>query len=82
MSGSLQGVKRTIVSIGLKNRIGVRVAIPAKPKRPSNSKLTDADRHERFKDMAKEVEASERPEDFERAFEKITSQTPRRPERG
>jgi len=34
-------------------------------------KLTDAERHKRFVDMAREVEASEKPEDFERAFRKI-----------
>jgi hypothetical protein len=42
---------------------------PAKPKR----KLTDADRHARFKDMAKEVGASDDPKDFERAFKKVTA---------
>lgn len=35
-------------------------------------KLTDAARHKRFVDTAREVEASEREEDFERAFEKVT----------
>lgn len=35
-------------------------------------KLTDADRHIRFKDMAKEVGASEEPKDFEKAFKTIT----------
>ncbi len=37
------------------------------------SKLTDADRHKRFKEMAKEVGASEDPKDFEKAFKKLTS---------
>jgi hypothetical protein len=32
---------------------------------------TDAERHKRFVAMAKEVEASEDPKDFERAFEKV-----------
>jgi len=35
-------------------------------------KLTDAERHERFKEMAREVEASEKPEAFDKAFEKVT----------
>jgi hypothetical protein len=35
-------------------------------------KLSDAERHKRFVDMAREVEASEDPKDFERAFRKVT----------
>ena len=34
-------------------------------------KLTDADRHQRFLAMAKEVGASTKPEDFEKAFKKV-----------
>lgn len=34
-------------------------------------KLTDAERLERFKEMAREVRASEDPEDFERAFRDV-----------
>ena len=34
-------------------------------------KLTDAERHARFKDMAREVGASEDPKDFEKAFGKV-----------
>lgn len=34
-------------------------------------KLTDAERHKRFKAMAKEVGASEDPKDFERAFKAV-----------
>lgn len=41
-------------------------------------KLTDAERSQRFKDMAREVEASEDPRDFDRAFEGVT-QPPERP---
>jgi hypothetical protein len=41
---------------------------PSKPK----PKLNDAERHARFKDMAREVGAYEDPKDFERAFEKVT----------
>ena len=40
-------------------------------KQEPKPKLTDAERHKRFVDMAKEVEASEDPKDFERAFEKV-----------
>jgi hypothetical protein len=36
------------------------------------SKLTDAERHARFLTMAREVEASEKPVDFDKAFEKVT----------
>ena len=39
-------------------------------------KLTDADRHKRFKEMAREVEASEDAKDFHRVFEKITKTSP------
>jgi hypothetical protein len=39
-------------------------------------KLTDAERHKRFTDMAREVEASEEPEDFEKAFKKVSSGKP------
>lgn len=42
------------------------------PRKPE-PKLTDAERHKRFVDMAKEVEASEDPKDFERAFEKVVT---------
>jgi hypothetical protein len=34
-------------------------------------KLTDDERHKRFLETAKEVEASEDPKDFERAFDKV-----------
>jgi hypothetical protein len=39
-------------------------------------KLTDAERHERFKDMAREVEASDKPEAFDKAFAKVTKPDP------
>lgn len=39
---------------------------PTKP-----PKLTDAERHKRFLAMAREVEGSEKPEDFDKAFESI-----------
>jgi hypothetical protein len=36
-------------------------------------KLTDAERHKRFVEMAREVGASDDPKDFESAFKKVTS---------
>ena len=36
-------------------------------------KLTDTERHKRFVDMAREVEASDDPKDFEKAFKKVVS---------
>ena len=35
-------------------------------------KLSDAERHKRFIDMAREVEASDNAADFDSAFERIT----------
>jgi len=40
-------------------------------KRKPKPKLTDAERQERFKEMAREVEASEDAKDFDYAFEKV-----------
>jgi hypothetical protein len=37
----------------------------------SKPKLTDAERHERFKDMAREVEASNDPKAFDKAFKNV-----------
>lgn len=34
--------------------------------------LTDAERHQRFVDMAREVQASDKPKDFEKAFKAVT----------
>ena len=36
-------------------------------------RLTDAERHKRFVEMARKVEASEDPKDFDRAFKKVVS---------
>jgi hypothetical protein len=41
-------------------------------KSASKPKLTDAERHKRFVKMAREVEASDSPKDFDRAFDKVT----------
>jgi hypothetical protein len=45
--------------------------------RKSAPKLTDAERHKRFVEMAKEVEASEDPKDFDRAFANVTKASKR-----
>lgn len=50
------------------------VAMTARPKKP---KMTDEQRHERFVEMAHEVEASEDPKDFDEALEKVTGKKPR-----
>ena len=42
-----------------------------KRERKDKPKLTDAERHERFVDMAHRVEASDDPKDFDRAFDKV-----------
>ncbi len=34
-------------------------------------KLTDTERHKRFVEMARKVEASDDPRDFEKAFKKV-----------
>jgi hypothetical protein len=41
-------------------------------------KLTDAVRHTRFVDTAREIGASEDPKDFDRAFEKVTNKSRKR----
>jgi hypothetical protein len=43
--------------------------MPAKPK----PKLTDAERHKRFVDMAHEVGASDDAKAFDKAFKKVTA---------
>jgi hypothetical protein len=41
-------------------------------RKPTKPKLTDAERHKRFVEMAREVEASESPRAFDRAFKRVT----------
>jgi hypothetical protein len=41
-------------------------------------KLTDAERHRRFVAMAREVEASESPKAFDRAFKRVIKRSPRK----
>jgi hypothetical protein len=45
---------------------------------PSKHKLTDAERHERFVETAKLVEASNDPKDFETAFSNVTRRPPKK----
>jgi hypothetical protein len=45
--------------------------VPRKPAPKAIPKLTDSERHKRFKNMAKEVGASNKPEDFDKAFKKV-----------
>jgi hypothetical protein len=47
-----------------------------KPKQPRPPKLTDAERHKRFVETAKKVDASENIADFERAFDRIIKAKP------
>lgn len=46
---------------------------------PHKPKLTDAERHKRFIDMAREVGASENPKDFDKAFKKVTERKESKP---
>jgi hypothetical protein len=48
------------------------------PKQPRPPKLTDAERHRRFAETAKKVGASEKSEDFDRAFEGLDIKRPNR----
>jgi hypothetical protein len=41
------------------------------PKRAPKPKLTDAERHKRFVEMARQVGASDDPKDFEKAFKRV-----------
>ncbi|MGQ3301214.1 hypothetical protein [Reyranella sp.] len=44
-----------------------------KPTAKPKGKLTDAERHERFVEMAREVGASESSRAFDRAFKKVAT---------
>lgn len=39
--------------------------------------LSDAERHRRFKEVAREIGASEKPEDFDEAFKRVTCKIPK-----
>lgn len=45
----------------------------AKMSKKPKPKLTDAERHARFVETAKKVGASEKSEDFDKAFENVTA---------
>jgi hypothetical protein len=45
-------------------------------KKKSKPKLTDAERHQRFVEAARQVEASDNPRDFDKAFMGIASKPP------
>lgn len=47
-----------------------------KPTAKPKGKLTDAERHKRFVEMAREVGASESPKAFEKAFRKVVTVSP------
>jgi hypothetical protein len=52
--------------------------VPSKSK--PKPKLTDADRHKRFVDMARQVQASDDPKAFDKAFQKVTAKpAPKKP---
>jgi hypothetical protein len=43
-----------------------------KPNRPRSSKPTDAERHRRFVETARKAEASDKIEDFDKAFKRLS----------
>jgi hypothetical protein len=45
-------------------------------KSKAKPKLTDAERHKRFVDMARQVGASDDPKAFDKAFKKVTGPKP------
>ena len=47
--------------------------MPRKSVKTPKPKLTDAERHKRFVEMAHEVKASENPKDFDKAFKQATA---------
>lgn len=49
-----------------------------RPRAEPKPKLTDAERHKRFVDMAREVGAEEDPKELDRAFEKVVEQKPKK----
>jgi hypothetical protein len=58
------------------SRRGTSGGAPIRTATPRRPPLTDAERHKRFKEMAREVEASDNPEDFDTAFRKVTESPP------
>lgn len=55
---------------------------PAMPRKTApKRKETPAAQHKRFVETAKKLEASEAPEDFDRAFKRVASKTSRKLDR-
>lgn len=52
--------------------------MPRNAAAPKKRKETAAEQHARFVEIAKKLEASEAPEDFDRAFKRVT-RSPARP---
>jgi hypothetical protein len=50
-------------------------------KSASKAKLTDAERHKRFLETAREVGASDDPKEFDKAFKKVTERKEAKPTR-
>ena len=48
-------------------------------KSAAKPKLSDAERHKRFVDMAREVGASDDPKDFDKAFKKVMASPKTKP---
>jgi hypothetical protein len=47
--------------------------------RKTKPKLTDAERHKRFVDMAREVEATGRAKDYDKVLKKLAAEKPKKP---
>jgi hypothetical protein len=60
----------------LSRAVAIYVRIRRMNRRTPKPKLTDAERHKRFVDMAKEVAASDDPMAFDRAFNDVTAKRP------
>jgi hypothetical protein len=54
------------------------IGVISMAKTAKKPKLTDADRHERFKEMARQVGASEDPKAFDQAFKKVAKPAPKK----
>jgi hypothetical protein len=52
--------------------------MPSKPATAKKPKLTDAERHKRFVETAREIGADESPDAFDRVFKKIVGPAPKR----
>ena len=59
------------ISTFWRDSFSYKLSMPRKSA-PKKTKLTDVERHKRFKEMAREVGASEDPKAFGRAFKTVT----------